>query len=123
MNKTFLTLPLAILAVTGISSCSTFTPGADSFLSLDYSEVPVDSTTYLVTFTGRADTPRETVNSFLLYHSAELSLQKGYDHFLFMDNWRGGGMRMIRLFQGEGPIANSYDAKAVVTTMAPQIKA
>jgi hypothetical protein len=120
MKNVILTLPIAILAIAAFSSCMTPYRAADSFLSQGYSEMPVDSITYLVTFTG--NTTLELENRYTLYRSAELTLQKGYDHFLFMDNWHEGDIKMIRMFRGSGDMANSYDAKAIMTTMAPQIK-
>jgi len=47
-----------------------------------YSEQKIEEDRYRVTFVGNSDTPRETVETYLLYRAAELTLEKGYDAFL-----------------------------------------
>jgi len=46
-----------------------------------YDEQQIESDRFLVTFTGNSLTDRETVETFLLYRAAELTLERGYDHF------------------------------------------
>jgi hypothetical protein len=47
-----------------------------------YTEERLDQNKYRVTFRGNALTPRETVEDYLLYRAAELTLQNGFSHFL-----------------------------------------
>jgi hypothetical protein len=49
-----------------------------------YSEERLDQNKFRVTFRGNAQTPRETVEDYLLYRAAELTLQNGFSHFLII---------------------------------------
>jgi hypothetical protein len=49
-----------------------------------YSEDRLDQNRYRITFRGNAQTPRETVEDYLLYRAAELTLQNGFDHFIMV---------------------------------------
>ncbi len=46
-----------------------------------YSEERLDQNKFRVTFRGNSLTPRETVEDYLLYRAAELTLQNGFTHF------------------------------------------
>lgn len=46
-----------------------------------YTEQQLDDTTWRVQFTGNADTPRQTVENYILYRSAEITLAGGYEKF------------------------------------------
>lgn len=47
-----------------------------------YAEERLDQNRYRVTFRGNAQTTRETVEDYLLYRAAELTLQNSFSHFL-----------------------------------------
>lgn len=47
-----------------------------------YSEERIDQNKFRVTFRGNSLTKRETVEDYLLYRAAELTLQNGFSHFL-----------------------------------------
>ena len=49
-----------------------------------YTEERLDANRYRVTFRGNSLTPRETVEDYLLYRAAELTLQNGFDHFIMV---------------------------------------
>lgn len=49
-----------------------------------YSERAIESDRFLVGFSGNSLTDRETVETFLLYRAAELTLERGYDHFILV---------------------------------------
>jgi hypothetical protein len=80
----------AVLALAALSlgACATATPyqpavttnqiqGAQGF-----SEERLDSDRFRVSFQGNSITDRTTVENYLLYRAAELTLQNGYDHFV-----------------------------------------
>jgi len=46
-----------------------------------FEEQRIESDRWLVTFTGNSLTERETVETYLLYRAAELTLEQGHDHF------------------------------------------
>lgn len=47
-----------------------------------YSDRQVEQNRFLVTFAGNSSTPRDTVERYLLFHAAELTLQNGGDYFV-----------------------------------------
>lgn len=49
-----------------------------------YSEERLDTNRYRVTFRGNSLTTRETVEDYLLYRAAELTLQNAFDHFILV---------------------------------------
>lgn len=50
-----------------------------------YSEQQIEENRYRITFAGNPSTPRDTVQNYLLYRAAELTVQRGYDHFTIVD--------------------------------------
>ena len=82
MPRLFRTFVLIAL-VAGLAACVTPTPyqpaPPDGF---GYSEVRLDQNKFRVTFRGNSLTKRETVEDYLLYRAAELTLQNGFSHFL-----------------------------------------
>lgn len=47
-----------------------------------YAETMIAADTYLVSFTATENTPPDTIALFVLYRAAELTLEKGFDHFV-----------------------------------------
>ena len=77
----------AVLALAaGLSACATATPyqpnvpGAS--VSGGYSDYRLDANKFRVSFAGNTLTSRDTVERYLLYRAAELTLAQGYDWFL-----------------------------------------
>ena len=80
----------AVLSLGGaMAACETATPyqplRAGSEQSGGYSEVKLETDRWRVTFQGNSLTSRETVESYLLYRAAELSVAQGYDWFAAID--------------------------------------
>jgi len=72
-----------------LASCATkYAPATGSFWGghTGYSEIPLDSTTYQVTFCGNNNTSDEVVNRYALYRSAELTDQRGFDYFIILND-------------------------------------
>ena len=84
MKKTLLALA-AVAALGGLAACQTATPyqplRADAIGAGGYSEVRLEQDRWRVTFHGNSLTSRETVESYLLYRAAELTLAQGDDWF------------------------------------------
>jgi hypothetical protein len=86
------------LALTGCAAGPTpYRPKIDG---TGYSQQQLDSHTWRVQFAGNQDTPRETVEDYLLYRSAEVILFGGFDKFVLLDKevernleYRGYGYR------------------------------
>ena len=84
MRKTLLVI-VAAATLGGLAACQTATPyqplrpgavGAGG-----YSEVRLEQDRWRVTFQGNSLTSRETVESYLLYRAAELTVAQGFDWF------------------------------------------
>lgn len=77
-------LLLAPLLV-ALAACASQTPYQPSDGGYGYKEQQIEENRYRVTFSGNPSTPRETVQNYLLYRAAELTVQKGYDYFTIVD--------------------------------------
>src|SRR5258708_25849705 len=75
----------AIGLVVGLSACETATPyqplrhGTET--SGGFTDQRLDQNHFRVTFQGNTLTSRETVESYLLYRAAEVTVSQGYDWF------------------------------------------
>lgn len=77
-----------ILAAATLSSCgpSKYMAKTDNWLKMyGYSELPMDSSTYQVTYAGDNTMPPDLVDRYALYRSAELTVAKGFNYFIVMD--------------------------------------
>jgi hypothetical protein len=90
--RRFLLTAAAIAAIGGgLAACGTATPyqpapgGGAGSGSYGYSDYRIDATHWKVTFAGNTLTSRETVEKYLLYRAAELTLQQGDDWFQTTD--------------------------------------
>ena len=82
-------LVAAIALATALSACETATPyqplrrGAQT--SGGFTDQKLDNDRFRVTFAGNDLTGRETVETYLLYRAAELTIAQGYDWFETVD--------------------------------------
>ena len=78
----------AVAAGLALSACETATPyqplGAGGGEG-GYSDHQVEANRFTVSFSGNSVTSRETVERYLLYRAAELTLNQGYDWFAAVD--------------------------------------
>ncbi len=79
----------ALASALALASCATPTPyqpatGSGSYRT-GYWDQQVENDRFRVTFAGNSLTSRETVERYLLYRAAELTLQNGFDHFVLVD--------------------------------------
>lgn len=64
-----------------------------------YSEIRVEPNRWRVTFSGNSLTSRETVETYLLYRSAELTAQQGYDWLSIVDrNTQNNGYAYVESY-------------------------
>ena len=72
-----------------LGACATPTPyqpvNSSSGIEGGYSEQRLEQNRYRVTFSGNSMTSRDTVENYLLFRSAELTSQQGYDWFIMAD--------------------------------------
>ena len=78
-------LQMSVLAAL-LAACATSTPYGPMDGRYGYAEQRVESDRYIVFFHGNSSTPRNTVETFLLYRAAELTLQEGHDHFVVVEH-------------------------------------
>jgi hypothetical protein len=88
--KRILAVTATVLALgLGLSACETATPyqpaAPGAAQAGGYSEVRIEPDRYRVTFAGNSMTTRATVESYLLYRAAELTLNQGFDWFEMVD--------------------------------------
>lgn len=83
---------LSLVAASGLAlaSCMTATPYQPASSSTSaarggYSDTQIESNRFRVTFSGNTLTSRETVERYLLYRAAELTVQNGFDYFVLSD--------------------------------------
>lgn len=81
-----LLIPALALAAMAVAGCETATPyqpitAHNSKASGGYSDQQIDADHWRVTFAGNSLTSRETVERYLLYRAAELTLAQGADWF------------------------------------------
>jgi hypothetical protein len=76
---------IAAAATLALSACATATPyqpaKPGSSYGNGYSDYRVEDGRWRVSFAGNSVTSRETVEKYLLYRAAELTVQQGYDWF------------------------------------------
>ncbi|RZF66326.1 hypothetical protein EWE75_00180 [Sphingomonas populi] len=80
----------ALLATTLLAAgCATQTPyrpaTGSGFARTGYSDRQIEANRFMVSFAGNGYTPRETVERYLLFRAAELTVQQGYDYFVLAD--------------------------------------
>jgi hypothetical protein len=78
---------IAAGAAVALASCATPTPyqPVSDRGSGGYAEYQITSDRFRVSFQGNSITQRDTVERYLLYRAAELTLQEGYDRFELVD--------------------------------------
>ncbi|MFW2852436.1 CC0125/CC1285 family lipoprotein [Sphingomonas sp. TX0543] len=74
------------LLVSGCATETTYRPATGKgFYRTGYSDRQIEANRWLVTFAGNTVTDRDTVERYLLFRAAELTLQNGYDYFVMVD--------------------------------------
>jgi hypothetical protein len=74
-------IPAAALLLLGLAGCAVPTPYQPAVDGYGYTEQQLESARYRVTFAGNSVTPRATVQNYLLYRAAEVTLAQGHDYF------------------------------------------
>jgi hypothetical protein len=89
MSKRSAGIAAAIVLAAGLAACATPTPYQPNVhgqaTSGGYSEIRIEPNRYRVNFAGNSLTSRETVEGYLLFRAAELTVQQGYDWFAIVD--------------------------------------
>lgn len=76
----------ATLTLAGCESATTYHPATGhGFNREGFSEQRIEANRFMVSFAGNSVTSRDTVERYLLYRAAELTVQNGYDWFELVD--------------------------------------
>jgi hypothetical protein len=80
----------ALAGTTALAACSSgptpYQPAsAAGAYERGYAETKIENDRYRISFKGNSLTDRETVENYLLYRAAELTLQSGYDTFTIVN--------------------------------------
>jgi hypothetical protein len=67
-----------------------------------YNDRQIEANRFMVSFAGNGYTPRDTVERYLLYRAAELTVQQGFDYFVLADR---GTDKSTRTFTTPEPFA------------------
>lgn len=79
-------LALASLTVAACATETTYRPATGyGFSRTGYSDRQIEANRFLVSFAGNSYTSRDTVERYLLFRAAELTLQQGGDYFIMVD--------------------------------------
>lgn len=89
MRRVFVSLMAVFSLGAALAACETATPyqplRPGSAESGGYGDTRLEANRFRVSFQGNSMTSRDTVETYLLYHAAELTLHEGYDWFEAVD--------------------------------------
>jgi hypothetical protein len=69
----------------GLAACASPTPYQPADGGFGYADQQIETNRYRVAFAGNAVTPRTTVENYLLFRAAEVTLATGHDYFRVVD--------------------------------------
>lgn len=78
-------LPVILGLLLGLAGCAAPTPYQAATDGYGYTEQQIESNRFRVTFSGNSVTPRATVQNYLLYRAAEVTVANGRDYFVVVD--------------------------------------
>ena len=79
-------LATGALLLAGCATETTYRPATgQGFSRTGYSDRMIEPGRFLVSFAGNSVTSRDTVERYLFFRAAELTLQNGYDYYLMAD--------------------------------------
>ena len=79
-------LGAATLMTAGCATETAYRPATGTgFARAGYSDRMIEANRYMVSFAGNSYTSRDTVERYLLFRAAELTVQHGYDYFILAD--------------------------------------
>ena len=89
MKRTLLAVLATVALAGGLAACETATPyqklnPAQAYAG-GYTDTRLDADHWRISFAGNSLTSRETVERYLLYRAAELTVGQGYDWFMEND--------------------------------------
>ncbi|MGF1464138.1 MAG: hypothetical protein ACFB2Z_13450 [Maricaulaceae bacterium] len=127
---------LIAAALISVAACASPTPYQQAFKNRPgYSEARLEDDRFRVQFSGNSLTDRQTVETYVLFRAAELTLQNGYDYFTIVlrdidanrrisgtsfnngfgvfGGFGGGGFFFSRGFGGLGGGISTFNAREI----------
>lgn len=99
-------LTASTLMVAGCATETTYRPATgQGFNRTGFSERQIEANRFLVSFAGNTVTSRDTVERYLFFRAAELTLQNGYDYFVMADRDTD---RQSRTYATPGPYGPGF---------------
>ena len=95
IKSSLLILSAATLLLAG---CATATPYQAMQKGQGYSEQQLEANRFRVRFAGNRSTSRDTVQNYLLYRAAEVTLAQGHDYFVTVDQQTEKETRQYQTF-------------------------
>ncbi|MES0872478.1 CC0125/CC1285 family lipoprotein [Sinimarinibacterium thermocellulolyticum] len=100
MTRMLIRFALALSLGAALGACVSATPYQPRDRGYGYAEQKLESNRFRVSFAGNGATPRETVENYLLYRAAELTLAQGYDYFVIAARDTETDVRYQQTFSG-----------------------
>ena len=89
MIRRSIALAASLILIGALAACGTATPYQPmlkhSAVAGGYSDIQIEPGRFRVSFSGNTLTSRETVETYLLYRAAELTVEAGFDHFTLVN--------------------------------------
>ena len=76
---------VAVMLLVALAACAAPTPYQPADGGYGFSEQRLEDNRYRITFAGNAETARETVQNYLLFRAAEITLETGHDYFTIVN--------------------------------------
>ncbi|WP_417488316.1 CC0125/CC1285 family lipoprotein [Maricaulis sp.] len=97
---------IIMASLTALGACATATPyqAADGSRP-GFTETRIETNRYRISFDGNSMTDRETVETYLLYRAAELTVENGYDYFTVVTRATDEETRVMPSALGRSPYA------------------
>lgn len=90
-------LILILAGMSVLAACATPTPyQAAAGSQRGFQETQIEANRFRVSFSGNSLTDRETVETYILYRAAELTLEQGFDHFILAQRATDVDSRIVR---------------------------
>ncbi len=121
-----MTRRLLVLAFV-ISGCATLPPTTyhplvkGSAAYEGYQDIQLDANTFKVVYWWNENTPEQRGQDLMLYRCAELTVERGFDYFVVVED--RGGARVIRLFHGARPNdkTDAFDAHDMMQAVGQRL--
>lgn len=98
----------ATLSAAALAACAAATPYQPLQRGEGYAEQKIEANRYRVRFAGNESTPRQTVETYLLYRAAEITLDANCDYFILADQNTEAQTSYVQAFGGFGGFGRYY---------------